>query len=202
MDCAIHRLLPFVLSAMTTSPRHLVLLAAPLALLALASCGDDSSSGSGDNGGGSTAAPAATTPAPTPSTGDANGGGYAVPPTEAPASGVALADSSLGKILVDQDGLTLYGFMNDTPTSSTCGGSCTDTWPPFIQTGDELTLADGVDEDDFGTITRSDGSKQVTFYGHPLYHYAADTKAGDTKGQGIGDVWYALDAEGKYVDND
>ena len=113
---------------------------------------------------------------------------------------VALADNALGKILVGGDkGLTLYAFTADSGGKSACTGDCLSSWPPL--TSDAApTLGAGLDAEDFATITRDDnGAKQVTFYGQPVYYFAGDTAAGDTKGQGLGGKWYVVDAEGKMI---
>jgi predicted lipoprotein with Yx(FWY)xxD motif len=111
------------------------------------------------------------------------------------AATVALADTSLGEVLVDADGLTLYLFTKDTGGTSTCSGGCASTWPPLVVEG-EPTAGDGVDEAELGTIERDDGSMQVTYHGKPLYLYAADSEPGDVAGQGVGDVWFAVTADG------
>jgi len=104
---------------------------------------------------------------------------------------VQIGDTTLGKVLTDASGMTLYAFKNDTAGSgkSACNGGCATNWPP-------LTIASGTpgkaDEltGDLTVITRDDGSKQVAYQGMPLYRYAPDKAPGDTKGQGVGNVWY------------
>lgn len=98
---------------------------------------------------------------------------------------VHTADSSLGKILVDSSGKTLYHFDKDSPTTIACTGSCADTWPPLLATGTP-TGAEAL-----GLIKRPEGTNQVTYKGMPVYRYAGDAKAGDTNGDGIGGVWHA-----------
>lgn len=110
---------------------------------------------------------------------------------------VQVADSDLGSILVDADGMTLYLFEADANGSSTCTGDCATTWPALV--GEAPSAGDGVDASLLGTTTREDGQVQVSYDGHPLYHYAADASAGDTNGQGIGDVWYVVDSGGAAV---
>jgi predicted lipoprotein with Yx(FWY)xxD motif len=104
---------------------------------------------------------------------------------------------ALGTIFTDPDGMTLYIFLKDTPNSgeSTCYDKCAENWPPFTAK-EPLTLPSGV-PGALGTITRTDGSTQVTYHGWPLYYFAKDKEAGDTYGQDVGDVWYvAVPAEG------
>jgi predicted lipoprotein with Yx(FWY)xxD motif len=76
-----------------------------------------------------------------------------------------------------------------------CQGDCLVTWPPLARTGTP-TAGTGVDAAKIGTITRSDGSSQVTYAGWPLYHFAADAAPGDVMGQGVGGVWFAVLPDG------
>ena len=86
--------------------------------------------------------------------------------------------------------MALYVFGNDSANTSACSGGCAATWPPFtIAAGDELKAGAGV-KGKLTTFARADGSMQVAYDRSPLYYYAADEAAGDTKGQGIGDVWF------------
>jgi predicted lipoprotein with Yx(FWY)xxD motif len=97
-------------------------------------------------------------------------------------------DPTLGKFLTDANGRTLYIFKHDTAQTSTCTGGCATAWPPFTASAPP-SLPAGVGGT-LGTITRADGTMQVTYDGMPLYHFAQDTQPGDTKGQGIGGVWF------------
>lgn len=100
-------------------------------------------------------------------------------------------DPKLGTILAGAKGLTLYHFTKDTtPGKSACYEACAKAWPPLTTTGTP-TLASGV-PGELGTITRTDGTKQVTYNGLPLYYFAKDGDAGDTYGQGIGGVWFVV----------
>jgi predicted lipoprotein with Yx(FWY)xxD motif len=109
---------------------------------------------------------------------------------------LATSDTDLGTVLVDAEGYTLYLFEQDTGTKSTCTGDCAATWPAATVTG-EPTAGDGVDASLIGTSPRSDGSTQLTYAGHPLYRFAGDTAPGDLNGQEVGDVWYAVTADGQ-----
>jgi predicted lipoprotein with Yx(FWY)xxD motif len=111
---------------------------------------------------------------------------------------VGLGDTDLGEVLVDAEGMTLYLFTQDSEGTSACVDGCAEAWPPLVADG-EPTAGDGVDAALLGTIERADGTTQVTYAGHPLYTYAADEAPGDTVGQGVGDVWYAVDASGEAV---
>ncbi|MCX4672035.1 SCO0930 family lipoprotein [Streptomyces sp. NBC_01381] len=111
---------------------------------------------------------------------------------------LAVWDSKkLGKVVTDSEGLTLYRFDKDTaqPPKSNCEGACATTWPVVSAKG--AVAPPGVDESLMGEVTRSDGSKQLTIDGWPMYRYAKDKKAGDAKGQGVGGTWYAAAPDGK-----
>ncbi|MFI6980314.1 hypothetical protein ACIBSV_17210 [Embleya sp. NPDC050154] len=106
-------------------------------------------------------------------------------------------DAKLGPIVADGAGFTLYRFDKDTakPSKSNCEGDCLAKWPAVTTTGG-VTL-NGVDQSVVGSVTRGDGSTQVTIGGWPVYRFAADTKPGETKGQGVGGTWFAVTPDGK-----
>jgi predicted lipoprotein with Yx(FWY)xxD motif len=110
-------------------------------------------------------------------------------------------DSKLGMILAyGPKRLTVYMFEADRPGSSRCTGACARVWPPV--TGEPKALA-GALSAELGTIMRADGTRQVTYKGHPLYLYIGDKDDGDTYGEGIrsfGAEWYALSPSGEKVD--
>jgi predicted lipoprotein with Yx(FWY)xxD motif len=109
----------------------------------------------------------------------------------------------LGKILVDSKGRTLYLFEKDTGTKSTCSGACAAAWPPLTTSGKPKAGA-GANASMLGTTKRSDGTREVTYNGHPLYYYAGDQAAGDTNGQGLdqfGAEWYVLSPAGHKVED-
>ncbi|MEJ7838108.1 MAG: hypothetical protein WKF81_04785 [Thermomicrobiales bacterium] len=109
----------------------------------------------------------------------------------AAASSVLVSETAeLGTFFTDADGMTLYLFSNDTEGVSNCDGDCLVNWPAFVA-DEPLTLPDGV-SGELTLIDRADGSQQVAYNGIPLYYYAADSEAGDTTGQGRGDVWYVV----------
>jgi len=164
---------------MRTAPR-LLAVAAALLLLA-AACGDDDDNGD-NTATGSNDQTTSTTAA------QESGGG-----TE-----VKVADTDLGSVLVGADGKTLYVFDNDQGSTSSCEGGCASTWPPLATDGDP-TAGDGVDASLLGTTDRSDGTKQVTYDGHPVYNYSGDTAAGDTNGQGVGGIWWAIGGDGQKI---
>jgi predicted lipoprotein with Yx(FWY)xxD motif len=119
-------------------------------------------------------APAATTPATTPA-------------ATAAAAGVVVssATTSLGAVLTGPTGLTLYTHSGDSATSSTCTGGCATAWPPLtVPAGGSATGGTGV-TGTFATLTRADGSIQVTYNGMPLYGWQGDSKPGDVTGDGV-----------------
>ncbi len=99
--------------------------------------------------------------------------------------------------------LTVYLFEGDNGSTSACTGTCAQVWPP-VRTAAAASVGGGAIAADLGTITRSDGTKQVTYKGHPLYFYAKDKDDGDAYGQGVhgfGADWYVLKPSGVKVDN-
>ena len=119
----------------------------------------------------------------------------------APGTTVDIARSPLGRILVDSKGRTLYDFPPDMQGASTCYGACAALWPPLTTTGKPHAGA-GVSASLLGTTKRSDGKLEVTYNGHPLYYYVADSKRGQTTGQGLiqfGAPWWVLTPTGKEI---
>jgi predicted lipoprotein with Yx(FWY)xxD motif len=114
---------------------------------------------------------------------------------------LSLRQTNLGRILVSSKGRTLYLFMKDANGKSACSGSCAEYWPPLIKTG-RLTVGPGVKRALVGVTKRANGRLQVTYNKHPLYTFALDRSAGQTKGQGssnFGAKWYAVSAKGRAV---
>jgi predicted lipoprotein with Yx(FWY)xxD motif len=113
---------------------------------------------------------------------------------------VSLRATRLGSVLVAGNGRTLYLFTADRKTS-TCTGACAAAWPPLLAKG-SLVAGAGVKSALLGTVRRSDGTRQVTYAGHPLYLFALDVRAGQTKGEGIahfGGRWFVLSPKGLKV---
>jgi predicted lipoprotein with Yx(FWY)xxD motif len=124
-----------------------------------------------------------------------------VKPTSGSSATVSVANTGLGKILVDSQGKTLYLFAKDTGTKSTCSGGCATAWPPLRASG-KPTAGGGAKASLLGTTPRSDGKPQVTYNGHPLYGFQGDSKPGDTTGQGnpgFGAPWYVLSPAGDAI---
>ncbi len=116
-------------------------------------------------------------------------------PTDAP---VASAATDIGTVLVDEDGRTLYGFLDDRGAAgSVCNGPCAEAWPPVIVTGDAVPA--GLDPEVFSVITRDDGTNQLAAGIWPLYRFAGDGGPGDVNGQGSGGVWFAAAPDGSLV---
>jgi predicted lipoprotein with Yx(FWY)xxD motif len=111
---------------------------------------------------------------------------------------VLVAESDLGQILTDADGLTIYFFANDTEGVSNCADDCLANWPPVQATGTP-TAGDGVTAE-VGTITRDDGTTQLTINGFPAYYFAGDAAAGETTGQGQGEIWWVFGADGEPIE--
>jgi predicted lipoprotein with Yx(FWY)xxD motif len=110
------------------------------------------------------------------------------------------SSETLGKILVDQSGKTLYHYTPDKGTTVKCTGACARAWPPVVVAAGKLPKAGtGVSATKLKTVKRPDGKLQVTYAGLTLYRYAGDKAAGATKGQASGKVWYVVSGSGKLV---
>jgi predicted lipoprotein with Yx(FWY)xxD motif len=130
---------------------------------------------------------------------DAYGRGGEAATTTTAATGaqtdLSLATTSLGPIVVDSAGRTLYRYEKDTGSTGTCVDACAKAWPPAAPSASPTKSA-GI-TGAVTTSTRADGSMQLVLDGHPLYRYAADSATGDVNGQGVGGVWYAAKADGQ-----
>lgn len=114
---------------------------------------------------------------------------------------VQLRSTGLGKVLTDSAGRTLYLFEKDKAKTSSCYGSCASFWPSVLTSG-KPTASGGPKAGLLGTTKRRNGQLQVTYAGHPLYRFALDRTAGQTKGEGLDDFgahWYAVSSAGKKV---
>lgn len=123
----------------------------------------------------------------------------AAPQASAPAA--SSGQTPLGPVLVGDDGLTLYGFTNDTDATSTCSGTCAEAWPPVI-VDERWTVAPGLDTGIFATTRRDDGQLQLVAGKWPLYYFAGDAAPGDVNGQGSGDVWFVVGTDGALLTDD
>ncbi|HUG84921.1 MAG TPA: hypothetical protein VMM13_10170 [Euzebya sp.] len=187
-------------STIHLSARRLLLAMLLLLALAATACASDDTDAA-DTAAGDDAA--AETPAADPAADPAAEEEAEEEMTEAATGDVAVdvADNDLGQILVDGDGLTLYGFTNDSDGTSACTGDCAATWPPLI-VEEDFTVAEGLDAATFSTTEREDGSLQLVVGDWPLYYFAADGGPGDVNGQGVGGVWFVVDSSGGLVRED
>jgi predicted lipoprotein with Yx(FWY)xxD motif len=158
--------------------------------LVLAACGgsgSSSSSGSSSTPGYGTAKPATSNPSSSSSA----------------ASVLSTKTSSLGTFLVDGNGRALYLWDADHGSKSTCSGACAQAWPPLTTTATPKASG-AVKASLLGTTKRADGSREVTYAGHPLYYFAGDTAPGQTTGQGsngFGAPWWVVTPAGKAIES-
>ena len=139
--------------------------------------------------GNSNSSPAASTPSTTATT------------APAAANSISTATGADGTYLVGPSGKALYLFEADKNGKSACSGACASTWPPLVVTTTPTTSG-GASSADLGTITLSDGSKQLTYNGHPLYYFAGDSGPGMTTGQGsdtFGALWWLVSTSGSAI---
>ena len=168
---------------MSTISRRLALASLPFVFI-VAAC----------SGGGASAAPSAAAPTEAPSAAASEA------PPAAEGGTIALADNALGSILVDANGMTLYGFTPDEGGTPTCYDDCATAWPPLLaDSAAAATVAEGLDASKLTTVERTDGGLQVVYGGWPLYFFASDTAAGDATGQGVGTKWYVVGADGALI---
>lgn len=138
------------------------------------------------------------------------GGGSTSTPSSSPSGGaksasadtvITTSSGSVGTYLVSGSGRALYMWVKDTKGKSACYGACAGAWPPVLATGN-VVAEGGAKASELGTITRTDGTKQVTYDGWPLYYFAGDPSAGTTKGQGsdgFGAQWWLLAPSGAEI---
>src|SRR6202453_5184447 len=151
------------------------------------------------SGGGSTAGAAAA------------GATSGSPPATASASSAASAattgtvittrSGSAGSFLTNSAGRAIYLWVKDPMNKSLCSGACAGAWPPVVASG-TVTASGAALASDLGTITRSDGSKQVTYDGHPLYYFVGDSNPGTDSGQGsnsFGAKWWLVAPSGSAI---
>jgi predicted lipoprotein with Yx(FWY)xxD motif len=183
-------------------PSFFAAMAIAVVAMAAAGCGSSKSSNSTSNAGGyapvgtsSTQSAAASSTTTTSAAAASNSGTAVVVSTKHAKLGTILAAGSKH--------LTVYMFEGDKGNSSTCTGACAKVWPP-VTTGAAASVSGTAVAADLGTITRPDGTKQVTYKGHPLYWFARDGDSGDAYGQGVvgfGSSWYVISPSGQKVDH-
>ncbi|MFF4182433.1 SCO0930 family lipoprotein [Streptomyces sp. NPDC001691] len=184
-----------------TTWRSAALAAAAAAVLALTATGCGQDKGGAYAGGNGQPVGNAGSAQPADN-GYGSGGGYGqaggAPSSAKQAGQLAVSDSKdLGKVVTDSAGFTLYRFDKDTasPPRSNCEGDCAKAWPAVPADG--AMAAAGTDQSALGSVTRADGTKQLTIGGWPMYRYAKDTNPGDTNGQNVGGTWHAAAPDGK-----
>ncbi len=159
------------------------LLVLPVAALIAAGCGSSSSSTTGSTTTTSTSAKSASS-APGPKVS-------------------AKSVSSLGPVLVNEEGKTLYTFAPDKESKVTCQAECAGIWPPLkLESGQKATASGAVQSKLLGKDPDPEGGEVVTYAGWPLYTYAADTSPGMASGQGLnvnGGLWYTISPAGKVI---
>jgi predicted lipoprotein with Yx(FWY)xxD motif len=114
---------------------------------------------------------------------------------------ITTKSSSAGDFLTNGSGQAIYLWMKDSMNSSACSGGCASAWPPVTTTG-ALTAAGSVNKADLSTFTRSDGTKQVAYDGHPLYYFVGDSKPDEVTGQGsdgFGAKWWLVNPSGSAI---
>jgi len=164
-------------------------LAAGAAALALAAAG------CGSSGGGSSSSSSSSGSGGSSASGSSSSGGGATVAVK--------TEGTLGKILVDNQGRTLYLFEKDNGPTSTCYQACAGVWPPFTTSG-KPKAGGGASGSQLATTQRKDGKTQAVYHGHPLYYYSPDAQQpGSTKGEGLkqfGAEWYVLSPAGAKVE--
>jgi len=177
-------------SRRTAKSRAVGIAALATSAVLVAACGSSSSSSTTTS-----SAAASTTPAAASTTSSSS--------TTAAAAGVMVgaAKGSGGTYLTGPDGRALYLWVADTGSKSSCSGACAQVWPPLITKG-KPTAGPGVNAADLGTTTRSGGTEEVTYKGHPLYYFIADKSSGQIKGQGsnsFGAKWWLVAPSGSAI---
>ena len=129
--------------------------------------------------------------------------GHAATPQAAPVRAdqpvrVEVGQSSLGPILTDQNGRTLYAFVNDKGGTSSCTGDCIATWPALVSR-QPVTAGTGAEKSLLAQTTRTEGTAQATYNNWPLYYYVGDVGPGDVDGQGVDGAWFVVGTDGKLI---
>ncbi|GIU84033.1 MAG: hypothetical protein KatS3mg008_0808 [Acidimicrobiales bacterium] len=177
----------------STTRRGRALLVAACVLLTMGACSSDDreSRPAGSEG---TIAPTQTHSTSYDDTRDTTGVGATTRSEVQRSAVIRTRRTSLGTVLVDGRGFTLYAFVNDAAGVPTCTGACADLWPPVL--GDRVEVSPDLDASDFSTAPRDDGGRQVRLREIPLYRYSGDEKPGDINGHGVAGVWTAVGPDG------
>jgi predicted lipoprotein with Yx(FWY)xxD motif len=170
------------------------------ALLA-AACGSSTSSSSSPASTATGAAAASSSSAPAAASSSSAPAAASSSSAPAAATVITTHTGSAGTYLTNSSGRAVYLWVKDPAGKSVCDGACADAWPPVTTTG-APTASGGAVATDLGTFTRSDGTKQVTYDGHPLYYFAGDSGPGMTAGQGVdgfGALWWLVSPSGASI---
>jgi predicted lipoprotein with Yx(FWY)xxD motif len=162
-----------------------------VAAVVVAACSSAASTSTGAAAPASPASPASPAGASSPSSGASSSGGTVI----------ETATSSAGTFLTNGSGRAVYLWAKDTGDMSNCNGACAGAWPPVTTTA-TATASGSAKASDIGTITRSDGTKQVTYDGHPLYYFSGDSGPGTASGQGsdaFGAKWWLVAPTGSDI---
>ncbi|MGB2570777.1 hypothetical protein ACPFP2_20340 [Micromonospora citrea] len=184
---------------MAQMKRTVIVASAMVALTACAPAGYDANSSAAEPVAVAAAEPTAAVEPEASATPEAPAADQAPPPAD-----VQLTDqlvgknvARMGKVVTDQEGFVLYRFDKDSddPPSSNCVDKCAQVWPPALTDGNPQLQ--GVSDDKVGSVTRQDGTRQITIGGWPVYRYIGDKKPGQWKGQGVGGTWFVVQPDGK-----
>ena len=166
------------------------------AIVAIGALGVGAATATADSTYGPDTTPPATEPAAAEGTAAATADSAAMTEgTADPNAVVRTSETALGTILVDQEGFTLYAFLNDTDGESTCTGDCLANWPVVPAPEGELNVGD-LDPALFSTVENPEAGPMLKIGDWPLYRFAADAAPGDMNGQGVGEVWYVVGPTG------
>jgi predicted lipoprotein with Yx(FWY)xxD motif len=182
------------LKALSRSQRVLLGAVGGGAVAVVAACGS-----SGGSVGGMPGATGHTSPAASPHAAAPAAGAHAAVGTT-----LTVRQTSLGTILTDSRGFTLYAFEADKGSMSACSGACATAWPPVTTSSANVAVTGGASKSLVGETTRAGGARQLTYAGHPLYLFQGDHSAGSTSGQGLqafGARWNVLTPAGMEVNS-
>ncbi|GAB3534239.1 hypothetical protein GCM10027403_09720 [Arthrobacter tecti] len=176
-----------------------------ICLLALTGCGSSDSPSEEPTSAPAAEEPTSEEPSEEPTSEEPSEEPTSEEPTEGGEAGgtmgtpLGIAETDLGEVVVDAEGMVVYYFTNDEADSgvSACEGGCLEAWPPVL-TDSETPEAEGV-TGELGTIETPDGELQVTINGMPIYYFANDEAPGDTNGQGVNEVWYVVAPDGTMI---
>jgi predicted lipoprotein with Yx(FWY)xxD motif len=126
-----------------------------------------------------------------------SGSTAALPASKVTKTLTGTAVKRMGEVVENENGFVLYRFDGDSnnPAKSNCNGDCAKVWEPALTNDGKPTLK-GVAANVVGTVTRADGTKQLTIKGWPVYHYIGDKTPGTWKGQNVSGKWFVIKPDG------